>query len=341
MSILVARLIRAPALHFLLLGAVLFVANGWWQARTGNGLLATDPEPIAITDSQIDQLRRELAGQIGGPPSPGQLRAAIDAAIEEEILFREALAHGLDRDNEAVRRRLIQVAGFISEDPSLDDEALYQTALKLGLDRSDTVVRRQLATMMGLVAANAPMAGERPPDDEELEAYLQQNPERFAQPWRIRFSHVYFSEDRRGATAQADARAVFEDLRARGAGPDAAADLGDPFLLGHHFNWQTGPALQRRLGQPFAAAVAELQPGAWSEPILSAYGWHLVWASDIEPAFVPDLDTVRDQVAQAVSNARREWRLEETLKAMRAGYTIELGASAPAEAGSAGGKSDG
>lgn len=331
---LIGRLIRAPALHFMVLGGLLFLANGWWQDWTVSRA-ATAPEALVISSGQIAQLRQDFITQKGVPPSEPQLRAVIEDAIDEEILFRQALEIGLDRSNDAVRHRLVQIARFVTDDPDQDDEALLQLALDLGLDRSDMVVRRQLATMMRLVAANAPMVGEVPPDDNELEAFLAAHPDRFMEPWRIRLSHVFVNDDKRRRHAEADASALLDRIRAAGLGPDDAPETGDPFLLGHHLTWQTRQGLGHILGDSFAEAAMDLKPGVWSGPIRSTYGWHLVWAHDVAPAAVPELAKVRDRVLRAVLEARRDWRERETLKSMRAGYSIRV------EAGESGADNDG
>ena len=157
MPSLLRRLFRAPALHFLALGGLLFAVQAGWRAWT-----VVDPVPVAqlvVTAAQVEQLRRDLTLQNGYRPSPRALRTAIEAAIDEEVLYREALATGLDRGNEMIRQRLVQIAGFVAESPDQDEQALYETALRLGLDRSDVVVRRQLAEFMRLAARNVALEG--------------------------------------------------------------------------------------------------------------------------------------------------------------------------------------
>lgn len=318
-----ARLARTPALHFLAAGSLLFLANSWWQGWNDGQTQTSARETIVISAEQIDQISQEFLEQHRVAPTPQQLPAAVDDAIDEEVLFREARAIGLHRENTAVRKRLVQIARFVSPEPNQDEEGLYQAALELQLDRNDTVVRRHLAMLMRLAAANAPIAGETPPDDAELEAYLQRHPERFMQPRRVRLSHVYLSEDRRGEAAKDDANRLLDELRAGAVGPDEAARLGDPFLLGHHFAWQTRQGLQKALGGDFAETAVRIEPRVWSGPVRSGFGWHLVWVEDVRPATTPALAAVHDRVLRAVLEERREWRVQETLKVLRANYTIE------------------
>lgn len=319
----IPRLLRAPVLHFLLLGGLLYAAVGWWPVRDGEGP-GIARERLVITVGQIEELRQDVITRSGRPPGPRQLRDAIAAAIDEEILYREALAAGLDRGNTAIRQRLVKIAGFVADDQGLDEKALYALALDLGLDRSDVVVRRQLAMTMRLAAGNTPLAGEMPPGDAELEAYLAAHRDRFSEPARFRLTHVYLSEDRRGSAGETDARVLADTLRATAIVPDMAPESGDPFLRGHHLRWQTRQGLRSMLGAEFADAVADLEPGTWSDPIRSPYGWHLVWVHDVRPAVTPPLERVRDDVMRAVMDARRDWRVSETLKSMRAGYSIDI-----------------
>lgn len=318
----VARLIRAPALHFFALGGLLFLANGWWQQRAGDEVIAAAAEAIVITSAQIDQMRQDFATQNGFPPDAAQLQAAIDKSVDEEVLFRQALATGLDRDNSAVRQRLIQDARFVADDPNQDDEALFQAALRLGLDRSDQVVRRQLAMMMRLIAADTPLPGETPPNDDELQAYLQAHANSFMEPERVSLTQVYVNDDRRGAAARA--RKLYARLREQDIGPDAAVGLGDPFLPGNRLSRKSPQDLTNIFGGDFVDALGRLAPGAWSRPIRSGYGWHLVWIDTVTPPVLPPLALVRERVLHAVMGERREQRVRQTLKSMRAGYSIRI-----------------
>jgi hypothetical protein len=229
-----------------------------------------------------------------------------------------------------IRQRLVQIAGFVAESPDQDEQALYETALRLGLDRSDVVVRRQLAEFMRLAARNVALEGEQPPDDRELEGHLQRHLDQFAQPWRVRLTQLYLSEDRRGDAAEGDARHLLDEIRAGRVTAEAALEQGDPFLLGDQLPWQTGEALSELMGPDFADGVAALPPGEWSGPLRSGYGWHLVRVDAVRPAIVPSLDVVRGRVLQAVLEERRAWRLRETLRALRARYAVKVEEPSPA-----------
>ena len=103
--------LREPLLHFLLLGAALFVLFGWIGGPT-----QADATRIAITTGRIEQMTVTFQRTHQRLPNPGELDELIEDAIHEEVYYREALALGLDRDDTIVRRRLRQKLEFVTEE---------------------------------------------------------------------------------------------------------------------------------------------------------------------------------------------------------------------------------
>lgn len=105
------RLLREPLLHFLLLGAGLFLLFSLVGERTGD-----EPESIVITQGQVEHLAMSFARVWQRPPSPEELEGLMQDYIREEVYCREAMALRLDKDDTVIRRRLRQKLEFISED---------------------------------------------------------------------------------------------------------------------------------------------------------------------------------------------------------------------------------
>ncbi len=93
------RLWREPTLHFLLLGAVLFLAHR---------LMVGDPRVIVVTPGLRADLERQFRDQIGRRPTAQELAAALAAWKRDEALYREALRERLDRDDPTVRTVLAE-----------------------------------------------------------------------------------------------------------------------------------------------------------------------------------------------------------------------------------------
>src|SRR2546425_1436471 len=105
-----ARVLRAPLLHFLVLGALLLGLRAWWEP-------ASVPRTrIAIGAADLARLREAWTEEHGAPPSGAAEEALVRDAIDEEVLYREALTRGFDRRDAAVRERLVRLGGFISEE---------------------------------------------------------------------------------------------------------------------------------------------------------------------------------------------------------------------------------
>ncbi|MBF6024022.1 peptidyl-prolyl cis-trans isomerase [Lysobacter niastensis] len=105
------KLLREPLLHFLLLGAGLFVLYGWVGSRGGGA-----DGQVRITGGRVAHLVAGFEGIHQRPPEAHELEGLIEEAIREEIFYREAKALGLDQDDTIVRRRLMQKLEFVSED---------------------------------------------------------------------------------------------------------------------------------------------------------------------------------------------------------------------------------
>ena len=163
------HLIREPLVQFLLVGLVLF---GVWQLAKPAHAARDASNRIVITEDDLKQMAVGWAAQGLPPPSPQQMKELIDARVREEVLYREALALGLDKDDAIVRRQLARKMEFVAEDLSKLEE----------------------------------------PKPEELRAWYEKNRARFALPPRVTFRHVYFSPDRRGANTRADAVAALTQL---------------------------------------------------------------------------------------------------------------------------------
>ena len=104
------RLLREPLVHFLLLGALLFLYFEW----RGSG--GPTSSRIVITPGLVEHLASGFGRTWQRPPTDAELKGLIDDYVKEEIATREAVGMGLDRDDTIIRRRLRQKLEFLVED---------------------------------------------------------------------------------------------------------------------------------------------------------------------------------------------------------------------------------
>jgi hypothetical protein len=101
-----------PLLHFAVLGAALFAVHA---VVSGPSSPETD-KTIRISAGDVRRLAAAWELQWRRPPTKPELDSLVEEHVREEILYREALAMGLDRDDSIVRRRLAQKMQFLAED---------------------------------------------------------------------------------------------------------------------------------------------------------------------------------------------------------------------------------
>ena len=104
------RLLREPLLHFLVLGALLFVLYGWINRNT-----LQVPDVVVVDQARVDALAARFQRVWQREPSPDELRGMADQWVRDEILYREGVAAGMERDDEVVRRRVVQKLTFLNE----------------------------------------------------------------------------------------------------------------------------------------------------------------------------------------------------------------------------------
>lgn len=112
------RLFASPFVHFILLGFGIFLLYGWLNRD------ANHPEGYDITITQDQQIQIAINHQrnFGEIPDPNTMDQLIQAEVQSEIYYREALRMGLDQNDEIIRRRLKQKYTFIQEDAFIDDK---------------------------------------------------------------------------------------------------------------------------------------------------------------------------------------------------------------------------
>ncbi len=272
-------ILRSPVVHFLLLGALAFAARDALRALGEHALvLVAAPPRITLDAARIDALRRGWQAETGRPPTRAELDRLIEHEVDDELLYREALARGLDADDPGIALRLVQKMTFLEEAAgearAADPAELLRRARALGLEREDEVVRRWLIQKLRL-GATALAPDERPTEAELVRAYAERQAA-LREPERRHLVHVFLGRDRRGDRLEAEAAALHERLEREAIPPGRVPPAGDAFALGPRFERTTQAELARTLGEGFAAEAFALAPGRWSPPIASAYGLHLV-----------------------------------------------------------------
>jgi peptidyl-prolyl cis-trans isomerase C len=266
---------REPLLHFAVLGAAIFGVHAWMRPSP-----AVDArQVIDVPAGQVRRLADVWRRQWQRPPSEEELRAVVEQHVREEILYRQALALGLEKGDSMIRQRLAQKVQFLFED---------------------------IAELVE-------------PDEATLRRFFEERAATWVEPPDLTFSHVYFSRERRGPAADADATRALATLARH---PHAAPELGDPFVLPFQFTRASTVDVASQFGEDFAAALRDAPLGAWHGPLASAYGVHLVLVTARTDGRRPDLAEIRTRVLHDYRRTKREEANRGLLEGLRAGYRI-------------------
>jgi hypothetical protein len=233
-----------------------------------------------VTTADVNRLRDEFRRAAARPPTRDELAELVMEHVGEELLFREAIAAGLDRTDPVARRCLVE-------------RAVAMTA-----------------------ATSGPGAEPQEPGEDELRAWFERRRHRFVVPERVSFEHVFVDPERHGAAVNKVAAAWLERLRSDSsqAGGNAAADVGaksgakpgtkpgadpavgDPSPFPRVQNGRTPTEVAHLFGDGFAGALSAAERGRWTGPVSSRRGLHLVRVTEVRQARTPELDEVRADV---------------------------------------------
>ena len=153
------RFLREPLLHFVLLGGFFFAIYHFVA-----GGAADTSRHISISRGQIEHMTAIFARTWQRQPVEDELQDLIKSHIRDEILFREGVA--------------------------------------LGLDRDDPVIRNRVRVKMETLAEDAATPGD--PGDAILQAWLERNAKAFAVAPRYTLAQIYFNPARHGTRLKAD-----------------------------------------------------------------------------------------------------------------------------------------
>lgn len=206
-------------------------------------------------------------------------------------------------------------------DQYVREEILSREALKLGLDQDDAVIRNRLQLKMEFVATELAAASE--PTEAEMAEWMDRHAEDYSGDPMFSFRHVYLNPDKYGSELDGHAAALIAELPTAGENVDLSG-FGDSFLLPHEFAEVSQSAVAGQFGTEFAGRLAELERGAWTGPIPSGFGVHLVMLTARSENPEPALADVREQVRRDLVNERRVEANRRFLELLLAKYRVKI-----------------
>jgi len=273
------KLLLEPLIHFLILGAGLFVVYS-----AVNGSVISTADRIIVDETQSLRLAEQFQRTWMRPPTRQELQNLAEEYVKEEILYREALSLGLDRDDLIIRRRLRQKIEFL----------------------------------------NADLVEPLTPTQAQLQAYLDANRERFRIPDRFSFEQIYLNPYKPSADAGQRAAELLERLNVDPSLAADPTSLGDASLLPVQFDAATVSEVSRTFGHAFAKDIEEMHVDRWSGPYESSYGLHLVRMTGRQAGGQPAVADIRSALEREWTAERRREADERFYRSIRARYNVEI-----------------
>lgn len=137
-----------PLLHFAVIGAVVFLIAG--QSGSAGSVVVRPDTVIDVSAEDIARLSAQFAATWNRSPTEQEVAGLVESHIRDEVLYREAIA--------------------------------------LGLDDGDAVIRQRLRLKMEFIGES--VAATLEPDDAELAAWYDAHSDQFRPPARLAFRQV-------------------------------------------------------------------------------------------------------------------------------------------------------
>lgn len=248
----ITKILKEPLLHFILLGACIYAAYALFGTPEQDSLDRT----ININEERIDAFINQWQSRWNRPPTVKEMDGVITQYVNEEVLYRQAMAMGLNENDPITRRRVAQKLEFLTGDLSQMQQ----------------------------------------PAEGELEKYFEDHLDAYRGEDLFTFSQVFFDPDKREEKTLDDAAKILKELQAAGKPDPEKLETGDKFMLQNFFKSMDERQISRQLGTGFTESVMKLEAGKWHGPVLSGYGVHLIYIYEIEKAPAPEFEKVKDKV---------------------------------------------
>jgi hypothetical protein len=278
------KILREPLLHFLLIGACLFLVAGLRHVSAPIQLSSSPLQSlkIVIIPGDVESLIAGFTNLWHRPPTDQELDGLIQGRVREEVYYREALKMGLDRDDAIIRGRLQEKLEFLSQD-------------------------------VGKVAE---------PTEQELKSFLAAHPEKFRTDDRFTFRLVFVDAGRHGASTVQYAQSILARLE-KNPRLDAAT-MGDPLPFHDGYERVAESEVSKQFGPEFAAALPVMKLRQWSGPIASEDGAYLVYIVEKMQGQLPALGQIRPVVRKEWLAAERQRANDKFYQNLLRGYSVSV-----------------
>tara|TARA_B110000211_G_scaffold121781_1_gene140506 strand:+ start:49 stop:924 length:876 start_codon:yes stop_codon:yes gene_type:complete len=282
-------LFKEPLFQFLFIALLLLLGERLINADD----YAYDQYHIEVDDTVLLQFMQLRAKTF----KPEEAQQALDALSAED------------------RQRLV--------DDYAREEALFRDAMELNLDKNDQIIRRRLIQKMDYLAQGF-YDEATPLTEEDLRKYYDEHLEEYKKLASGTFTHVFISTERHSSEqAQVIAAELQKTLNAESVPFENAPRYGERFLYNRNYVNRDDDEIGSHFGTEFQEQVFAFEVGdKWQGPVQSTYGWHLVLLVKNTPAYIPPLKEIAANVFADAQRQQQQQVKREAIDKLMARYQI-------------------
>lgn len=283
--------LRQPLVHFLLIGLgffLLFRVFGEENEIGSKTVIVNKEALMTYLQYRSKAFNAEVFEEKLASLPQEELDKMIQDYVREEVLYREAMAMGLDKEDYVIKNRMIQKVEFLNE--GISDLAVNIT-------------------------------------DEELKIFYEENKDKYYEPALVTFTHVFFKTDNRGdLEASQIAENTLNELNIKKVPFEKAPAHGERFYYNTNYVQKGRDYVASHFGEEMADAILEADPdpSLWIGPLRSEYGYHLVLIVGKQEGLYPELEEIKERVLQDARYERKEEIKQQSIQAVIDNYTIEV-----------------
>jgi len=283
------KLSKEPLFQFLIIALVLLGGERLINAED----YAYDQYRIEITDKQLLQFMQLRAKTF----KPDQAMEALQRLSSED------------------RQRLV--------DDYARNEVLFREAMALNLDKNDQIIRRRLIQKMDYLAQGF-YDETQPLTEDDLRAYYAEHRQAYKKSAETTFTHVFVSSQNRSVdAAKITADKLLAELNAEQVPFEKASRYGERFLYNRNYVNREDDEIGSHFGKPFQEQLFAYSIGeAWQGPVPSNYGWHLVLLVKNNAAYIPEFEEVSSGVFADAQRLQQSDTKRLAIKKLLAKYQI-------------------
>ncbi len=236
-------------------------------------------------------------------------KRAVEFLVQQKQFALAAAAAEIKVSDEDVEERLAQ----IKKDNFEDDEKKFEKALAdegLTLEEAQTAFHDQILQERLYESVTK----ELKPTDEEIEAYYEENKDRFSQPESRNVRHILVKNE-----AKADE--IYQMLE----DGDDFAKLAKEYSTDKGTAKQGGklPITKGSTVAPFDKAAFALETGEYTKPVKTEFGWHLIYAmDDVKPETTTPIADIKDSIEQQLAQEQQQTAINAWLETLKKDFPV-------------------